>query len=82
MYVHVFNCFPDNNGAVIIAIVVVVILLILCCCVIMDILFCYCYRRKEQYDQNNGTYICIYLYYTMCIRKCICMHVQQYKLRT
>ena len=46
--------FPDNAG-VVIAVVIVVVLLILVGCITMDILFCYCCKRKEHH-QDNGMY--------------------------
>ena len=73
MYVHTYvrtyicvhyKSFPDSNGAVI-AIVVVIIVLILCACIIMDILFCYCCKRKGRHNQDNGMYA--YTYVRMCI---------------
>ena len=65
------ECFPGSNGAVI-AIVVVIIVLILCACIIMDILFCYCCKRKGRHDQNNGTYACtVYMYVCMYVHNCI-----------
>ena len=44
---------PDNSG-VVIAVVIVVVLLILVGCITMDILFCFCCKRKERYHQENG----------------------------
>ena len=53
------NIVPDNSGMVI-AVVVVVVLLILVGCIIMDIVFCYCCKRK-QCIQDNGMYIGVYV---------------------
>ena len=50
--------FPASSGVVIV--VVVVILLILVGCITMDILFCYCCKRK-QFIQDNGMYIGVYV---------------------
>ena len=59
MYVHI-NVVPDNAG-VIIAVVIVVVMLILIGCITMDVLFCYCCKRKERH-QDNGMHIHMYIH--------------------
>ena len=48
--------FPENSGVVIAVVIVVIVLLIIVGCITMDILFCYCCKRK-QCIQDNGMYI-------------------------
>ena len=61
---------PDNAG-VVIAVVIVVVVLILVGCITMDILFCYCCKRKERH-QDNGMYICTYVHTFMSITAVLC----------
>ena len=69
----VVKYFPDDNGAVVVVVVIVVVVVVLGYCIVMDILFCYCCKRKERYDQDNGMYmthvLCTYVY------MCVCMYI-------
>ena len=71
--------FLDNAG-VVIAVVVVVVVLILVGCITMDILFCYCCKRKAHH-QNNGMYgySCIRTYIHIICKLCTCtVHVHTF----
>ena len=82
MYFMLIVYFPDNNG-VVVAVVVVVVLLILVGCISMNILFCYCCKRKEQHHQDNGMsacmHVCLYVhvygYVRMYVRMDVCTYV-------
>ena len=87
----VLKYFPDDNDAVVVAVVVViVVVVILGWCIVMDILFCYCCKRKERHDQDNGMYvhvhdacimyICVYVCMYLCTYTvmCLCTHMFMY----
>jgi len=68
MYVLNFYCFSgdDDSDNSTVIIVICIVLVIICCVCFMNILFCYCCKRKETHYQHKGNCFDFYILRPFC----------------